>query len=99
MTFPQRGTRTLNVNGRGFRWHVSPKRLHYGGSLATIQSSSGAGQILHYWLREGFPSPKDASDAISFALANGWDPDASGAALWIEWADQGMAIKTARVDR
>lgn len=88
MTFPKRGTRKLSVAGRDFNWQISPKRLDYGQSLATVQSGGGSGRILHYWLREGFPNPKEASEVIAFALANGWDPNGSGAPFWVEWSEQ-----------
>jgi hypothetical protein len=94
MTFPRKGTRRLTVAGRAFLWHVSPKSLDYGGNQCTVQAASGRGRLLCFWpaANHGFPSPREASEAIAFALAHGWDADAPGCPLWVERRATGLAL-------
>lgn len=96
VAFPSRGTRTLSVRGMDFRWHVSPKDVDAGGPLCTVQSATGRGRILHFWSQD-FPSPKEACEAIAFALDWGWDPDADGSTLWVGKNGEGWFASRSRI--
>lgn len=70
MAFPKRGTRNLEVDGRSYLWHISPKYVDFGSALATLRLRDG-GPILHYHL-EWFPSGAEAAELIRWAISAGW---------------------------
>jgi hypothetical protein len=99
MTFPRKGTRHLTVTGRGFHWHVSPKHVDLGGNLSAVQLAAVPGRLLFFWCRDpdGFPSPREASECITFALAHGWDPASHGRPLWVGCNADGLYLSDRRV--
>lgn len=85
MAFSKKNSRPINVEGQSFRWVFFENS---GWNDLTVQSASGSGQKLSVrfpWVNiPGSPLPYAAmtpsivSEAISFALENGWDPEQSG---------------------
>jgi hypothetical protein len=88
MTFPSRGTRKLVVDGRVWLWHIAPTDAESGYGPATIAAAEGSG-VLHYWVEQGFPSPREAATIIRFALSAGWDPRLHGQTMWVGKTEQG----------
>ncbi len=85
MAFSKKNSRPIDVKGQSFRWVFFENS---GWNDLTVQSASGSGQKLSVrfpWVKTaGSPLPYAAmtpsivSEAISFALENGWDPEQSG---------------------
>lgn len=94
MTFPNRGTRRLYVDGVEYLWHIALRDVDYGGVLATIRAVSG-GPLLHYRMEE-FPSGREAEAMIRFAIRSGWEQCKPGSAVWVEQYASGLTLSTGR---
>ena len=91
MGLARKGTRTIHVDGRSYRWTVAPdsmvmwivverdggggQRMEASVGYVDIRADDGAG------LRQrATVTPKAVSRAIAHALAEGWQPDERGLA-------------------
>ena len=72
MAWPKKNTRKVVVDGDVYQWHWHPDKVLY--SWIVIGKQSADGQLLFldpYWLSA---TPGQICQAISFALASGWEP-------------------------
>ena len=72
MAWPKKNTRRVVIDGEVYQWHWDPNKALY--SWIVIGKQSADGQLLFldpYWLST---TPGQICQAISFALASGWEP-------------------------
>ena len=102
MSYPKKakGWRSLTLNNQQFRWRFILKAED---SLLKLQASSSASQqaviVLRNWRNPWLSTSvlpnelkiltaKFASQAVEFALQNGWKPDKAGAAIRFEYTNE-----------
>lgn len=81
MTLPKKGRRKICVDGAEYHWIVGTRFEHRRGT-ATVQLATGIGARLIVDTN-GNLLPSHIENAIRFALANDWNPNANGNELII----------------
>lgn len=75
MSWPERHTRTIQIRGREYLWHLSENRTDGAENSITVGNRGGRFFLLvdpypwHFQIR-----PADIAQAIAWALDAGWTP-------------------------
>jgi hypothetical protein len=81
MTIPRKGSRTLDIDGRKFRFMVKPVRDE-DLSVTVQEDVEQPGRVMQFHWPEGHSVyPSDVAETVRDALKNGWDPSAKGSAF------------------
>jgi hypothetical protein len=86
MTIPKNSRRQIVVEGSAYYWTRGRTRRAEQGWV-TVQHAEGRGSLLRIDLY-GIPTPKDISEGITFAIANGWCPSRSDRTFYLGFTNQ-----------
>jgi hypothetical protein len=81
MSLAKKGSRVVDVDGRGYRWRVLT--AHDPNFAIVVQLAEAPGQRMVTWVHPpaALITPELVRRAIRDALANGWTPDRRGPEL------------------
>ncbi|MEM9215896.1 MAG: hypothetical protein AAGD25_16325 [Cyanobacteria bacterium P01_F01_bin.150] len=87
--------RKIVVDGVHYEWLIRNNRLHYANSRITIYRADINGATLYFdpypWLTK--IRPQIIADAIRFAIANGWQPNAKGPVMSLRYCEDSFLIE------